>query len=528
MNKKTPKTLRGNPHGELRAILSDLSPRDLLILKSRTLNPGRRATLEDLGRQFDVTRERIRQVETNLSGKLARLHGPQFLGLQALADDFCAAVGSAVPTNSQHYTNAIEQVRGTVGSPDQADFGLLLVLWLAGPYQKERDWLVSKKADRAEVNLDLSQSTHVGSVIPESDYVAILNSHHIKPQFHHEWLETFSNFLVVDGGIIHASGSFLDRAERLLRHVRKPMNPSEMVPILGKVNTRGMRDRMTNDPRFWRVNVRGDMVLAGTPGYRPYTTITKEIERLIELGKGQANRDLVVEYLNRQFGVSKSSVVTFMNTPNFMRLSNGNVAIRTQANLPVSHTSISKVRDCFSIGGDWGFRIVVDKDRRRGSGFSCPNPFAAYMGCPLGRKIGVHSSFGTITLSWRKDSPTGASMGSVKKVVDNEQLMDGEYLFVVGRFQRSSENASERFIEFIPLRFADFVELSGWPLAARLMGVQNISMSEPDLLVAMLKALDPDDIAIAQRNDAQDLKKRVLQHLETRKDRFLLETLSSG
>ena len=525
MSTSSTKPPQGDPRVELKKVLSGLSQRDLLILKTRVLNPGRRTTLEDLGNTFGVTRERIRQVETNLSSKLTRLRGPHFSGIQSLANQFSTAVGSAAPTRSKLYLSALEHVRSSLGDPDQANFGLLLVLWLAGPYQEDKEWLTSKQADQADINLDLSQSSHVDSVIPDSDCVAILNDHCIKPQFHRKWLRTFSSFLVVDDGVIYANGSFLDRAERLLRHVRRPMNPSEMVPLLGTVNIRGMRDRMTNDPRFWRVSVRGDMVLAGTPGYQPYTTITKEVAQLIRLGGGQANRNLIIDYLHRQFGVSKSSVVTFMNTPNFARLANGNVAMRAQTDLPVSRAQISKTRDCFFIDGDWGFRVMVDNDRRRGSGFSCPNPFASLMGCPLGKKIKVHCRFGTITLSWRKDSPTGASMGSVKSVVDQEQLMDCEHLFVVGRLQKGKENATDPYIEFIPLRFADFEKLSGWPLAARLMGIRDVSASEPALLAAMIGALAPDDSSTLDDTDVLGLKQQVLELLGTRKDRFLLEIL---
>jgi RNA polymerase primary sigma factor len=56
---------------QVRAILGDLSSRERSVLEMRFgLNSGRPHTLEEVGKAFDVTRERIRQIESKALRKL--------------------------------------------------------------------------------------------------------------------------------------------------------------------------------------------------------------------------------------------------------------------------------------------------------------------------------------------------------------------------------------------------------------------------------------------------------------------------
>ena len=52
-------------------VLSTLTPREEMVLKLRFgLEDGRARTLEEVGREFKVTRERIRQIEAKAPRKL--------------------------------------------------------------------------------------------------------------------------------------------------------------------------------------------------------------------------------------------------------------------------------------------------------------------------------------------------------------------------------------------------------------------------------------------------------------------------
>ena len=56
---------------QLGNVLDTLSPRESMVLKLRFgLEDGRARTLEEVGKEFDVTRERIRQIEAKALRKL--------------------------------------------------------------------------------------------------------------------------------------------------------------------------------------------------------------------------------------------------------------------------------------------------------------------------------------------------------------------------------------------------------------------------------------------------------------------------
>ena len=56
---------------QLGDVLSTLTPREAKVLRLRFgLEDGRQRTLEEVGKEFDVTRERIRQIEAKALRKL--------------------------------------------------------------------------------------------------------------------------------------------------------------------------------------------------------------------------------------------------------------------------------------------------------------------------------------------------------------------------------------------------------------------------------------------------------------------------
>jgi RNA polymerase primary sigma factor len=66
----------------VRQIIQDLSPREQKILEMRFgLTDGVTHTLEEVGQEFDVTRERIRQIEAKALEKLQK-----FPGIEKLKD----------------------------------------------------------------------------------------------------------------------------------------------------------------------------------------------------------------------------------------------------------------------------------------------------------------------------------------------------------------------------------------------------------------------------------------------------------
>jgi RNA polymerase primary sigma factor len=62
-------------HDNVSNIIKDLSPREQKILEMRFgLVDGVSHTLEEVGKEFDVTRERIRQIEAKAIEKIQQHH----------------------------------------------------------------------------------------------------------------------------------------------------------------------------------------------------------------------------------------------------------------------------------------------------------------------------------------------------------------------------------------------------------------------------------------------------------------------
>ena len=63
-----------NMRDDVRDLLQELEPREAEILKARYgLDGGRQRTLEEVGKNLKVTRERVRQLQNIALGKLRRL-----------------------------------------------------------------------------------------------------------------------------------------------------------------------------------------------------------------------------------------------------------------------------------------------------------------------------------------------------------------------------------------------------------------------------------------------------------------------
>jgi RNA polymerase primary sigma factor len=63
--------LEGNVHDETACVLQTLSPREEKVIRLRFgIGCEREHTLDEIGQEFDVTRERIRQIEAKALGHL--------------------------------------------------------------------------------------------------------------------------------------------------------------------------------------------------------------------------------------------------------------------------------------------------------------------------------------------------------------------------------------------------------------------------------------------------------------------------
>ncbi len=306
-----------------------------------------------------------------------------------------------------------------------------LLFWLAGPYQVFENWLLTEIELPQLTIATLLECSDERGLIAQQTATEIMNNLGIKNEYHQMWLEHLNRFLLLEEGLIYFHGSILEKAKSLLQYFSRPMTVEEMLDFIGGDCIRSVRQRLIDDPRFWRINKQNEFVLAGEKGYDEYTGITDEILQELELCGGQAPITYLVEKLARIYGVKESSVIAYLSTPLFTKDENGIVRVRdTERGFSVS-TNIEKSAACYlTDDGTWCWRVKIDKDIMRGSGRLIPDAFAQQLGCDVGNKIEVSTECGSITVSWPLSSTTGASIGSLRQAMNYYGASLGDYLFI--------------------------------------------------------------------------------------------------
>ncbi len=412
--------------------LGSMDERLLDIAKERIFVVKDSATLEELGSKFNVTRERVRQLEQKTLSKLERFKSDEYLPVLRRAESLCGRLGSAVQENHSVVKDALNWV---VEDFDEkhSDKQLVksLLFWLAGPYQVHQNWLLDDKELPTKTINALLECRDQQGLIDRNNIYEILNNLRIHEENHLLWLEHLGKFLQVEDGLIYFQGSILDKAYSILQYFARPMTVERILDYIGSGSVRGVRQRLIDDPRFWRINKQNEFVLAGTEGYDEYTGITDEIIQELELCGGQAPYSHLVEKLSRIYGVKENSVVAYLSTPMFIKDQNSIVRIRDDEDDINIVTDITRSSACYLLDrGTWCWRTKIDKDAVRGSGRLIPNAFAQQLGCDIGNKVEVPTELGEITLSWPLTSTTGAYVGSLRQALDYYGATIGDYLFI--------------------------------------------------------------------------------------------------
>ena len=413
--------------------LGNMDGRLLDIAKERIFAIEHVATLEELGCKFDITRERVRQLEKNALSKLERFKTNEYLPVLRRAESLGDKLGTAVPMSHSAFEDALNwAVEDFQNDSPEKLLAKALLFWLSGPYHVRQTWLLRSKGLPAQTIDAFLDCRDQRGVIANDVAREIMSSLGIKLENHQAWLEHLQIFLHFDEGLIYFQGGILDKANSLLQYFARPMTVEEMLEYIGSDSVRSVRQRLVDDHRFWRINKQNEFVLAGTEGYDEYTGITDEIIQELELCGGQAPVSHLIEKLSRIYGVKENSVVAYLSTPMFTKDQNGIVRVRDIESGINIETDITKSAACYlSDGGIWSWRTKVDKDTVRGSGRLIPNAFAQQLGCDVGDKIEVPSELGPITLSWPLTSTTGAYIGSLRQALDFHGAGLGDYMFIM-------------------------------------------------------------------------------------------------
>lgn len=398
--------------------LLELDKRQLFILKSRTFNTESPATLDQIGAEFGVTRERIRQLERNALVAL-REYANADADLIQLIEGLQKRIAPIARLDSlQSLDSVLLELIPSLGLPvfDVAAFLLPRASragdWFGSPTIDafNRQFLAAVKDlsdDAGIVNVDeLSQSLGL-----END-VLLLRS----------WLEDKS-IKVQDDHVLTRYGSAPARIAAHLSILSRPASFDELYELCGETNDeRTFRNALHSDERFCKINK--DSFALSSWGGQAFVSIREQIrQELMQAGRSLPLAELA-RSIARNFAVKQSSVKAYASAYPF-KLTNGHVDF---ADSPaVRPIDLSRSRGVFKVGNIWKIAYKVNSEHLRGSGFQAPVALATALGVGPGRKCALSSELGEHGFYWTGLQPT---FGSIRLLLDQAGFIEGDLIFL--------------------------------------------------------------------------------------------------
>ena len=203
------------------------------------------------------------------------------------------------------------------------------------------------------------------------------------------------------------------KAERVLHLVGRPMTPAELVKAIGHGSASSIKNH--RNPAMVRIDKHFRIALREW-GYEKYEGIANQIIKRIERGGGVASRASIIEDFTGSFGVSESSVRTYLGLPIFDVAGDSVRFTRTPVFTPRPPATIA---GAIRTRTGWGERLVVTAENLRGYSFKGNAHIAWANGIRPNDSLLVPlngSSSLQVSVIWRTTSPAGnVEVGRARK-----------------------------------------------------------------------------------------------------------------
>jgi hypothetical protein len=409
-------------------LLEGFDDRARRILAERLLATSSPTTLDALGQEFSLTRERVRQVEVAVRKKISkRLEFPAFQNIVRAGEALSTQLGLAFPSAEAIRTASLfASSTVTAANP----FLLPLLLWIGGPYEEREGWMV-RRPYAANMALLESVLPSTAEVVAFEELSIQLNELGVNST-HHKQLIGFLGCRQIENQVLTWRGSLADKAFALLSAAREPLTREQIsaqIPEEHSIRTLG--NYLYYDKRFRRINL--TQFALATWGHAPYKGIVQELSDEIVRSGGEATLQYLRETLIARFGISESSVVSYLNSPLFARTSGGGFRLRREDEDVVVQTRVDLTRSCFEISESWAYRLRIDDELSRGSGRNIPSGFAQSIGVTPGSAQSYQTEFGEYKISWSGAQPI---VGSVRRSIEKHSLQNGDWVYIIPNANR--------------------------------------------------------------------------------------------
>ena len=471
----------------LQWLLARLDDRDIHILARRVACVGRRETLRTLGSELNITRERVRQLETHVVRKLqAYKIVPEARPLLRRGEALRKTIGSAIPVESPLLVSALQNATADLdrSALSEAQAGGLL-LYLAGPYKSSSGWLLdtseSATLERATASLKKRAKRHAVPIDVAREMVIetklkLVDEHAIEWIAHTAGLKLFRNVFVP------RAASVVYLCELVLAETGEPMGIDDLIDSVPQTyGRRSVRNRLLSNRRFVRTGK--SSIGLRSWSVEEYTSIADEISERIEAHGGQADVDLLVREVTSMFQVSINSVKAFITAPRFVLDRRRSLVRLRRPDEPYDvGGEIAATTRCYREHNGWQYRVKVDENLLRGSGFHIPGPFGTLGGARPGRRFHVKGPTGPILVSWPDSSTAGPSLGSLRREIASGGGSVGDWLFLA--------LSEDKGLTCRLLRADSLTTVNNLEKIGLLVGLAQVPSSESDLLSLITGALD--------------------------------------
>ena len=401
----------------LTMLLFSFDEREYAIATQR-LMAEQPSTLDEIGKEFNITRERVRQIEKALRNEITRLLDGEFHLSERLAAMF-EAEGPIL-----RYATAARIIPELESTVEPEGLAILpLIGNLCSPTFSVSDgWLATPSIDDAVklVKTDLPQAADEYGVVDLAP-----SASHANAEQRERETRNFTDWLAYSNVMLYKNHAILgrtqgDRAAAVLSVEQHPLTTEEIAERINAGNARSLANRLAIDERIMRVDI-------GTWALREwdleeYSGIRQEIRERIERNGGSVRLDALVEELSSQFSISPNSVVTYASTLPFLS-SHGVVTLADEERYDVPDANPYDVARMFRIPGGWALRITVNAEHARGSGSILPLAIANILHMRFGDTVELDSPLGVQSVYW---TGTSVGLGTIRRFVLDGMIQVGD------------------------------------------------------------------------------------------------------
>ncbi len=335
------------PEKQFDEYLDKLDSRALDILTSRTFKLGLKDTLEDIAARWNITRERVRQIEAKASDKLRDRFTKVFkrLGKQSISPLSCHVIHTevlyAIATRIAEYSRHREILSGFLAD-------------IFGPWQKSGHWIYhSSLQDRVEQLRD--------SLAKQGDPYGLISIESIELECEGLFLREMdrNQFLKEELGLGNYFGTWTSKNSircqivAALRKIGRPATKEELAELL-EHPTQSVGSILGNIKGI----VRADRYRWGFDEWieDAYEGIYGEIEQRVNEYNGSVPIHIIMSEIPAQFDVEESSVKAYLASSAFV-VDNG--MVRMASKEEYVPRSPSRCADAIRIGDRWGYRSLI-------------------------------------------------------------------------------------------------------------------------------------------------------------------------